>query len=776
MESIFKLAILFGCLLLSQGLPLKTDTGSQLTWSIKDDGSYSFHAGMDQDHFTLNNADVFLQSNGKTYGSGDASLKLTGAKAISGGDATGTYEGTVYDYVAGSTRMSAQIAIYNGGEYVRFTQSFPTGVKGCNVSFLEDVLSSFPSFHIAHTNTTSNLGYLNMYGDMVGYFYAIGDIKTGDDRIRGGLRAGPLVLFDDRGNTVVMSSFSSFMSHNMQYDTKSGVVRFGVMGDVTEIPMHYQVNTILYYSDSGINQAIENWGRVLTTKYHKKSSIMEADFSINYLGYYTDNGAYYYYKTEPNKTYDVTMLDVVAYAASKDIPYGYLQYDSWWYYKGIGNGVKNWTSRPDIFPKGMDKLYEDNGLPVVAHNRYWSSDTTYAKQNGGKYNFYVETEKAIPADTNFWKDLIRSSKTWGLITYEQDWLDREFLDLKITRSNITVANNWLKEMGEAASECDVTIQYCMALPRHIMQSVEIQAVTQARVSGDYHPGNSQWKIGVTSMFAHALYIAPYKDTFWTTTVQSGSPYGLSTEPNTALQAAISTLSKGPVGPSDGIGNTDRNLLMKCCRLDGLILKPSRPITSTDETIMKLAFPAMEGSANAEAEVYTTYSDIHVYSSSKQFMLRFGILLITDLTTAGYSVAPSAMYLDKINMETKMYKAFQGHPGTDTKIYDVDATGMLSIPKCGVKDFQLWHLSPVVSMGNSTLVILGEREKWVPVSSRRITGVEMKDGNFLIDLQGKPTEVITMDFLLDTNLVSVSCTVPDSGTTRVSVHSKTCFYT
>lgn len=86
------------------------------------------------------------------------------------------------------------------------------------------------------------------------------------------------------------------------------------------------------------------------------------------------------------------------------------------------------------------------------------------------------------------------------------------------------------------------------------QDLKIFCITQARVSDDYHPGNTQWKIGVTSMFAHALYVAPFKDTFWTTSAQSGSPYGpLANEPNVALQTAIATLSTGPVGPSDAVG-------------------------------------------------------------------------------------------------------------------------------------------------------------------------------------------------------------------------------
>lgn len=55
------------------------------------------------------------------------------------------------------------------------------------------------------------------------------------------------------------------------------------------------------------------------------------------------------------------------------------------------------------------------------------------------------------------------------------------------------------------------------------------------------------------MFAHSLNIAPFKDTFWTTTEQPGSPYGSEQEPYPTLQAAVATLSTGPVGPSDAVG-------------------------------------------------------------------------------------------------------------------------------------------------------------------------------------------------------------------------------
>ena len=70
----------------------------------------------------------------------------------------------------------------------------------------------------------------------------------------------------------------------------------------------------------------------------------------------------------------------------------------------------------------------------------------------------------------------------------------------------------------------------MPYPRHALQSVELLAVTQVRVSDDYVPGPAwthqdsapqQWRIGGSSILADALSLAPFKDNFcaaqtWTT--------------------------------------------------------------------------------------------------------------------------------------------------------------------------------------------------------------------------------------------------------------------
>lgn len=66
--------------------------------------------------------------------------------------------------------------------------------------------------------------------------------------------------------------------------------------------------------------------------------------------------------------------------------------------------------------------------------------------------------------------------------------------------------------------------------------VQESVLLQARVSGDYHPGHDQWRIGVSSMLAAAIGLRPFKDTFWTTTNQPGNKYSRSQPSIDGLEA------------------------------------------------------------------------------------------------------------------------------------------------------------------------------------------------------------------------------------------------
>eukprot|EP01050_Picozoa_sp_SAG11_P023926 SAG11_NODE_4952_length_1711_cov_3.070720_2_plen_109_part_00 len=64
-------------------------------------------------------------------------------------------------------------------------------------------------------------------------------------------------------------------------------------------------------------------------------------------------------------------------------------------------------------------------------------------------------------------------------------------------------------MDAAAQRHGLPIQLCMTLPSDLMQSLEMQMVTNYRASGDY-AGASNFDIGGSSLLAWALGLRPSK--------------------------------------------------------------------------------------------------------------------------------------------------------------------------------------------------------------------------------------------------------------------------
>jgi hypothetical protein len=218
------------------------------------------------------------------------------------------------------------------------------------------------------------------------------------------------------------------------------VLSYGLLGSLVSVPPKYSASVILSVGSTGITKSVIEWGAKLMKMYGKTRKYTDSDFGLNHLGYSTDNGAYYYYFTEPNMDYETTLGALKNYTMSVGLPVRHILLDrfefvfvffetknfhprllffdsveiilsshyevlcisllsfSWWYFRGLGGGVQTWEGRPDIFPNGMCDLYNKTQWPVVAHNRFWAPDTTYAKVNGGKWDFIVEPENnlAIP--------------------------------------------------------------------------------------------------------------------------------------------------------------------------------------------------------------------------------------------------------------------------------------------------------------------------------------------------------------------------------------------
>ena len=188
------------------------------------------------------------------------------------------------------------------------------------------------------------------------------------------------------------------------------------------------------------------------------------DYTLQYLGYSTDNGAFYYYHTEAGKNYQETMLDVARYHEEIGLPSKWLLMDSWWYYKGADGGVKNWTARPDIFPNGTRYVAQETGWKMQAHNRYWATDNDYRAlfpfTCGAQSDTQWATPSCLPDTLAFWNYLfeVNEPSDWGLAVYEQDWISASQGALPMLLNNTFFARQWMLAMAKAALAHGVSVQ------------------------------------------------------------------------------------------------------------------------------------------------------------------------------------------------------------------------------------------------------------------------------------------------------------------------------
>jgi hypothetical protein len=549
--------------------------------------------------------------------------------------------------------------------------------------------------------------------------------------IKSGMSGGPLILFNStsngQGDAIIISPFSQFMSTSLSVNQK--ILEYGYMGSIKSIPSNSTNSLIIYYSSKGINQLVHQWGQTMQNVYSRTNKSRLNDLTINYLGYYTDNGGYYYYHTESQMNYEQTIVHI---KENLSIPIHYIQLDSWWYYKGLADGIKQWTARPEIFPDGLNGLNKQiKNLPLAAHNRYWSSDTIYAKN----YNFIIDNVnlKSLPlGNDSFWIYLFNDSSTnWNLILYEQDWMNHQTIDFIPTRQDINLGRQWLIQMGKAAEQFNINIQYCMSLPRHALQALEIDRVTQARVSDDYYVHVvhkiPQWKIGISSMLAHALGMAPFKDSFWSNEIQPDAPYkSTAREPLPDREILIATLSTGPVAFADGINYINRERIMRCCRQDGLILKPSKPLTMVDLLISDWA----TNKGISQGELYSTQTILNNEI--------FSIIFASSMRR-NYSLIPSM-----IGSPSGLIWSFSNPYELFT--FDENHSLLISNEKCNDTTYCLWYSSPLWQFNDSLSTrysFMGEMNKWTFVSQQRFSSLTRNSANtqMTILIEGVSNELV-----------------------------------
>ena len=271
----------------------------------------------------------------------------------------------------------------------------------------------------------------------------------------------------------------------------------------------------------------------------------------------------------------------------------------------------------------------------------------------------------------------------------------------------------------------------MPYPRYLLQSVEIPNVVQVRASDDNVPGSdSNWRIGESDLLAYALGVAPFKDTFWTTSVQPGNGYN-GTEPAPQLQAALATLSTGPVYPGDKIGYTDAALLSASHRTDGLLLKPDRPAFSLDASYVARVWGPTDG---PDARQIT-----HTYSAFNGH--RWHVLLVAE-EAHGYQLQLS----DVQAADSERYVTYSLHNGTlslpTLTEWTSDSPLLLEPQTRSTASFSTFWAAPVLASG---LVVLGDVNRWVPMSAQRIVAMSEWSSGVTISLSGDANEQVVISY-------------------------------
>jgi hypothetical protein len=377
---------------------------------------------------------------------------------------------------------------------------------------------------------------------------------------------GPWAFFDDSANAFVISPAANFMvaSTAMRPD---GTISSGIDSGIPSLPRGFVHQTLLV-AGRGIDATFAEWGQTLTSLLGKGVVSNDADASLRSLGYWTDNGATYYYKTEPSLSYPATLNAVKADFDRQGIGLGYVQLDSWFYPKGVNyawsdgaDGFAQYVADPALFPNGLGEFQRSAGVPLITHARWIDASSPYRT--------LFKVSGNVSTDPAYWTQVASYLKGAGVATYEQDWLSGPAL----TEFNLTDGAAFLDNMAAAMAQENITMQYCMPTPRHVLQSAKYPNLTTIRGSQDRFVKERWTPFLFASRLIAAMGAWPFTDNL------------KSTETSNLL---LATLSAGPVGVGDQIRLMNTANLLRAARADGTIVKPDSPLLPLDASYIDAA--------------------------------------------------------------------------------------------------------------------------------------------------------------------------------------------
>ncbi len=622
--------------------------------------------------------------------SGSLKAPLKNILVRHGRDGTGAFQQISFVWDAGQVPMHGEIRLYQEQPMAMFSQTIGTAS--------DQPPAAFPDF----TALPPNL-----------HVFSYDQRNFAPPHFSPTPASAPWLLFDDRADAVVISPASHFMVAAMQGDGTNRASS-GFNPDLRNLPAGFTQSTLVV-SGKGINRMWTVWGRAVVNLAGSHRPANDADDVLKYLGYWTDNGATYYYNYDFSKGYAGTLEALIARDRQEKIPIRYLQLDSWWYYKSITNadgtpgnakksaklpagewnrygGLLEYRAHADLFPNGLAAFQHDIGLPLVTHNRWIDPASPYHQ------NYEISGVAAV--DPKWWDMIADYLRESGIVTYEQDWLDRIYRYSPAFSSNVDTAEQFLDNMARACKAQNVTLQYCMPYPSYFMQGCRYDNLTTIRTSDDrFVP--ARWNDFLyTSRLASALGIWPWADVF------------MSDETNNIL---LATLSAGPVGIGDAMGSENPSNLFQSVRRDGVIVKPDASIVPLDRSYLA------DANGQTAPLIASTYTVHGLFKTAYVFAFNRKGTPADQLSFTAAELGLSGPvwvhdYFSGIGRELAAGETFSAPLGEDASAFYV-----------------------VAPVGRSAIVFLGDRDKFVGTGRQRITSIVEQPGRLTVGVVLAATE-------------------------------------
>lgn len=552
--------------------------------------------------------------------------------------------------------------------------------------------------------------------DLKGFSYQ--DTTFAPGRFELAKTSTPWLFFDSKFRAFIVSPAANFMVAKMTGDGQTAIGC--AMNDrLSEVPKGVRQQCLLSFG-VGIGRTWDEWGTTLRALYNRKPATVDSDVIVKTFGYWTDNGADYYYNYDLSKGYAQTLLDLHKRYEEEGIHLGYLQLDSWWYRK-LGDsisgepspdrknhklpesdwnkygGILEYRATKDLFPNGLDAFSRDFGKPLAVHSRWIDLNSPYRSR--------YEVMGVAPVDPRYWKDVADYLHASGVTCFEQDWLDHIYEHSPEMASKLGAAERFTDSMADSMRERGITLQYCMPTPRFILKGVEYPNLTTIRTSPDrFEPSKWSWFL-FGSQFAQEVGAYPWTDVF------------KSKEMGNLI---LSVLSAGPVGTGDAIGKEVPANILKAARPDGVLVKPDQALLPTDTTYLN------ESEGNHQPFVATTYTDHNGYRTGYLFAFPRGGAKTLTLRARDFGLSGRICIYE---------------PSTQTSV-TMSATDQIEVP---ITDGYLYAIAaPVTQTG---IALFGDLGKIVSTGKQRISKIEDSPSGLRLHVEfAKGEKAVTIEGL------------------------------